>query len=261
MYTYQDLVDIIATLRSENGCAWDRKQTHESLTSNILEESYELVDAIKNNDQVNIKEELGDIMLQVLMHAQIAKENNEFTLDEVIDGIASKLVYRHPHVFKQDGEDITAEQVEANWEVLKKAEKAHTTQTQSMESIAKSLPALTRAQKITKKAAEVGFIWESYEPVVEKVKEELQEVVEEVEKQDFAKIEAEMGDLLFSVVNLAYILQINPEFALTNCMEKFINRFRYIENQAFATGKQLSEMTLQEMDMIWEQCKTVMSDN
>ncbi|MEG0014647.1 MAG: nucleoside triphosphate pyrophosphohydrolase [Cellulosilyticaceae bacterium] len=256
MYSYTELLDIIKVLRSEKGCAWDRKQTHESLMPHLLEESYELVDAIKKEDAPNMKEELGDILLQVLMHAEIASEKGEFTMEDIVDGIASKLVYRHPHVFEEDNK-LSAEEVEANWEQLKKAEKKQSTQTEAMESIAKSLPALTRAQKIVKKAEEVGFLWDSYEPVVDKIKEELEEVLVEVKKQDNIKIEEEIGDLLFSVVNLAYILQINPEFALTNCMEKFINRFRYIENSTFQAGKQLSQLTLSEMDRLWEECKNV----
>lgn len=259
MYSYTELLDIIKVLRSEKGCAWDRKQTHESLMPHLLEESYELVDAIKKEDAPNMKEELGDILLQVLMHAEIASEKGEFTMEDIVDGIASKLVYRHPHVFEEDNK-LSAEEVEANWEQLKKAEKKQSTQTEAMESIAKSLPALTRAQKIVKKAEEVGFLWDSYEPVVDKIKEELEEVLVEVKKQDNIKIEEEIGDLLFSVVNLAYILQINPEFALTNCMEKFINRFRYIENSAFAKGKQLSQMALEEMDQLWNECKKVESN-
>ncbi|MGL6174242.1 MAG: nucleoside triphosphate pyrophosphohydrolase [Cellulosilyticaceae bacterium] len=256
MYNYQELIEIIKTLTGENGCEWDKKQTHESLMPHLLEESYELIDAIKNQDVINMQEELGDILLQVLMHAQIAGEAGNFTIEDVINGLASKLVYRHPHVFNEN-QKIAVEEVEKNWEELKRKEKKQNTQTEAMEAVAKSLPALVRAQKIVKKADEVGFNWNSYEPVIEKIKEELTELIEEVKKQDCNKIEEEMGDLLFSVVNLAYILQINPEFALTNGVEKFINRFRYIENSAFQAGKQLSQMTLEEMDRFWEECKNV----
>ncbi|MGL4738006.1 MAG: nucleoside triphosphate pyrophosphohydrolase [Cellulosilyticaceae bacterium] len=259
MYTYNDLVKIIAKLRSEDGCPWDREQTHESLRSSVLEETYELVEAINNKDQENIKEELGDLLLQVLMHAQIAKENNSFTLEEVVDGIAAKLVYRHPHVFGEQKVSNTDEVLD-QWEVLKKKEKKHTSQSETMDHIAKALPALVRAEKIIKKAGQVGFKWEQVDPIYDKVKEELEEVRKATNDKDFMHVEEELGDLLFSVVNLTSFLQVNPEFALTKSMEKFINRFRYIENSAFVQGKQLSDMTLYEMDTLWEECKKVESN-
>ena len=259
-YTYEELVQIIATLRGENGCSWDKEQTHESLKEHILEESYELVEAINNTDIINMKEELGDVLLQVLMHTQIAKELGEFTLEDVIDGIASKLVYRHPHIFNEH-QDIDSENVILQWDELKAKEKKHTSQTESMLSVAKALPALTRTNKVVGKAKKIGFFWDAPEPIIDKVKEELEEVENELKNQDLEALEEEIGDLLLSIVNLSNFLEINPEFALTKSLEKFINRFRYIENSAFAMRKQLSEMTLQEMDSLWNKCKNNKSQN
>lgn len=259
-YTYKDLLNIIATLRGENGCAWDRAQTHESLVSNILEESYELVEAIQNKDMANLKEELGDVLLQVVLHGQIASEAEEFSMDDVVDGIAKKLIYRHPHVFKEGHQTNSTEEILKNWEVLKKKEKNQKSQTEAMNQVAKALPALMRAYKVQKKAAEVGFTWSEYEPIIDKVFEEIEELKVEIKKGQLGKVNEELGDVLFSIVNLSYFLEINPEFALTNSTEKFINRFRYIENSAFAKGKQLSQMTLEEMDQLWNECKKVETD-
>lgn len=260
LYTYEELLNIIAALRAENGCAWDREQTHESLKVHLIEESYELVEAINNKDTGNMKEELGDVLLQVVMHAQIAKEEHEFTMQEVIDGVARKMVYRHPHVFKNDVEAITTKEVLANWEKLKQVEKSQTTQTEIIEAIPKALPALIRAYKVQKKVAGIGFNPKDYKSILGKVKEELEEVEEALKKGDLIGLEEEIGDLLFSMVNLSSFFEINPEFALTKAMEKFINRFRYIENSAFAKEKQLSQMTFEELDELWNQCKKVEAD-
>ncbi|MEG0711244.1 MAG: nucleoside triphosphate pyrophosphohydrolase [Niameybacter sp.] len=175
-YTYQDLIGIIETLRGENGCAWDKEQTHETLTPCIIEEAYELVEAVQNKDMVNLKEELGDVLLQVLMHAQIASENNAFTMEDVVDGIATKLVYRHPHVFNADEQTISTEKILENWEILKKKEKQQKTETQAMDEVARALPALMRAYKVQKKAAKVGFTWDTYEPIINKIFEEIDEL-------------------------------------------------------------------------------------
>ena len=256
-YTYEDLLDIIARLRGEDGCPWDKVQTHTSLVPNLLEESYELVDAINHNDTANMKEELGDVLLQVVMHAQIAKEGGVFDIGEVIDELAKKLVYRHPHVFKNEKETDTPEKVIESWEELKKKEKKETTVTQSIERVARALPALMRAQKIQKKGAKAGFFWNDYSPIINKIEEELKELTEAVEYGNKTHIEEELGDLLFSVVNLSTFFNLNAEFALTKSLEKFINRFRYIENSAFAQGKLLSHLSLEEMDKLWEEYKTI----
>lgn len=259
-YTYNDLIDIIAALRGEKGCSWDKAQTHESLVPHLIEESYELVEAINNKDTSNMKEELGDVLLQVLMHAQIAAEEKKFSIEDVVDGIARKLVYRHPHVFGEGNHLKTTKEVEVSWEQLKKAEKGHQTQTENLDSIPKALPALIRAYKIQKKAGAVGFTWDCYEPIIDKIIEELEEVKAEIKNNNQERLNEEIGDLLFAITNLSYFFEINPEFALTKATEKFINRFRYIENTAFARGQDLSEMTLDEMDQLWQMCKQLESD-
>ena len=218
-YTYNDLLDIIATLRGENGCAWDRAQTHETLVPNILEESYELVEAIQNKDMANLKEELGDVLLQVVLRGQIASEAEVFSMDDVVDGIAKKLIYRHPHVFKEGHETNSTEEILKNWEALKKKEKNQKSQTEAMSQVAKALPALMRAYKVQKKAAEVGFTWSEYEPIIDKVLEEIEELKAEIKKGQLGKVNEELGYVLFSIVNLSYFLEINPEFALTNSTE------------------------------------------
>jgi len=253
-YNYQDLLNIMEKLRGKDGCTWDQEQTHESLIPNFLEETYEVIDAIENKDINGIQEELGDVLLQIIFHSQIAKEANQFTMDDVINGIATKLVYRHPHVFGKEKAD-TSEEVRYNWEQLKKKEKNISTQTQVLQGVPQVLPALMRAYKVQKKAADVGFDWEDYQPIKDKIYEEIEELEKEINSNNQDRLEEELGDILFSVVNLGRFLKINPEFALTKSVKKFINRFRYIEQTAFEQGLQLEEMTLEEMDKLWEDAK------
>ena len=256
-YTFEDLRDIIEQLRSENGCPWDKVQTHESLRADMLEEAYEAVDAIDKGDMDNLKEELGDVLMQVVFHSSIEAQKGGFTLDDVIQGICEKMVYRHPHVFGEISVD-TAEQVLVNWEALKKKEKHMQTQTDVLKSVPDALPALTRAKKVQKKAADVGFDFYEAGGAIEKVAEEIRELQEAVEQPD-GNIEEEFGDILFALVNVARFLKINPEFALTKATKKFINRFEYVENSALSEGKQLSTMTLEEMDLLWDQAKIALS--
>lgn len=254
-YNYQDLLDIVTKLRSKDGCPWDMKQTHESLVPNLLEETYEVIDAIQNKDMDGMKEELGDLLLQIIFHSDIASETDSFTIDDVVDRIANKLIYRHPHVFGSNTDVHTAEEVIGNWEKLKQKEKHMSTYSEVLESIPKVLPSLIRAYKVQKKASDVGFDWDDWEPIIDKLYEEISEVKEAVNSGDQRKIEEELGDVFFSVVNLSRFFKVNPEFALTKCVEKFINRFRYVEKSAFAQGVQLESMTLQEMDKLWEESK------
>jgi tetrapyrrole methylase family protein/MazG family protein len=256
-YTYEELLAIIERLRGENGCPWDKVQTHFSLLPHLLEESYELVDAIKNEDMPNMKEELGDVLLQVLLHAQIGKEEDQFDMEEVVDTLAKKLVYRHPHVFNGIQGIDTPHEVVNTWEELKKKEKKEASVSESIERIAKALPALIRTQKVQKKAAKSGLFWDEYNPLFEKISEESEELKKSIKNGNITQIEEELGDLLFSVVNLSTFFNLNPEFALTKSLEKFINRFRYIENSAFAQGKQVLDLSLQEMNKLWEECKTL----
>lgn len=252
---FQDLLDIIETLRNPGGCPWDREQTHESLKSALLEECYEVIDAIENEDEDALIEELGDVLLQVVFHASIGKEDGYFDIMDVIGGISNKMINRHPHVFGSE-EANTSEQVLVNWDEIKKEEKGIKTLTEEMQNIAKSLPATTRAYKVQKKAKKVGFDWDDVNCAMDKVKEELNEIKEVYNCEDKSIIEGEVGDLLFACINVARFLEVDGELALDKTIKKFINRFSYIENEAIKNNKNLKDMTLEEMDKLWEEAKT-----
>ncbi|MDD3569707.1 MAG: nucleoside triphosphate pyrophosphohydrolase [Lachnospiraceae bacterium] len=252
-YGFDDLVEIIRTLRGENGCPWDKVQTHETLRDSMVEEAYEVVEAINNKDMSNLCEELGDVLLQVIFHSMIEAEKGGFTLEDVYDGISKKMISRHSHIFAEDVANTT-EEVLVNWEKNKKKEKGFETQTQVLESVPKSLPALIRARKIQAKAANVGFDIQTIEDAIKKLEEEIYELKNALNMGEEAIVE-EYGDILFSCVNISRFLSLNPEFALTNSSEKFINRFRYIEETALSKGKTLENLTISEMDELWEQSK------
>lgn len=252
---FQDLLDIIETLRNPGGCPWDREQTHESLKSALLEECYEVIDAIENEDEDALIEELGDVLLQVVFHASIGKEDGYFDIMDVIGGISNKMINRHPHVFGNE-EANTSEQVLVNWDEIKKEEKGIKTLTEEMQNIAKSLPATTRAYKVQKKAKKVGFDWDDVNCAMDKVKEELNEIKEVYNCEDKSIIEGEVGDLLFACINVARFLEVDGELALDKTIKKFIKRFSYIENEAIKNNKDLKDMTLEEMDKLWEEAKT-----
>lgn len=252
---FQDLLDIIETLRNPGGCPWDREQTHESLKSALLEECYEVIDAIENEDEDALIEELGDVLLQVVFHASIGKEDGYFDIMDVISGISNKMINRHPHVFGNE-EANTSEQVLVNWDEIKKEEKGIKTLTEEMQNIAKSLPATTRAYKVQKKAKKVDFDWNDVNCAMDKVKEELNEIKEVYNCEDKSIIEGEVGDLLFACINVARFLEVDGELALDKTIKKFIKRFSYIENEAIKNNKNLKDMTLEEMDKLWEEAKT-----
>lgn len=252
---FQDLLDIIETLRNPGGCPWDREQTHESLKSALLEECYEVIDAIENEDEDALIEELGDVLLQVVFHASIGKEDGYFDIMDVIGGISNKMINRHPHVFGNE-EANTSEQVLVNWDEIKKEEKGIKTLTEEMQNIAKSLPATTRAYKVQKKAKKVGFDWDDVNCAMDKVTEELNEIKEVYNCEDKSIIEGEVGDLLFACINVARFLEVDGELALDKTIKKFIKRFSYIENEAIKNNKNLKDMTLEEMDKLWEEAKT-----
>ncbi|MBO3365645.1 nucleoside triphosphate pyrophosphohydrolase [Clostridium perfringens] len=252
---FQDLLDIIETLRNPGGCPWDREQTHESLKSALLEECYEVIDAIENKDEDALIEELGDVLLQVVFHASIGKEDGYFDIMDVIGGISNKMINRHPHVFGNE-EANTSEQVLVNWDEIKKEEKGIKTLTEEMQNIAKSLPATTRAYKVQKKAKKVGFDWDDVNCAMDKVKEELNEIKEVYNCEDKSIIEGEVGDLLFACINVARFLEVDGELALDKTIKKFIKRFSYIENEAIKNNKNLKDMTLEERDKLWEEAKT-----
>jgi len=242
------LVSIMNELREK--CPWDRKQTIQSLRQMTLEETYELTDAITQNDWKSIKEELGDLLLHIVFYSKIASEQNQFSIDEVISGICQKLIDRHPHIYG-NVEVQNDEDVKRNWEKLKLKEGKKSV----LSGVPKTLPALIKAMRLQEKAKQVGFEWENKEQVWDKVKEEEAELQEAISLEDQKKIEEEFGDLVFSLVNFARFLNIDAENALEITNKKFINRFSQMEAKAMASGKNLNAMTLQEMDSIWNQIK------
>ena len=251
---FQDLLNIIEILRSPEGCPWDGEQTHESLKSALIEECYEVLDAIENEDDDALIEELGDVLLQVVFHASIAKENGYFDIMDIIGAISNKMINRHPHVFS-DGKAKNSEEVIENWDEIKKEEKGIKTLTEEMESIAKSLPATTRAYKVQNKAKKVGFDWDDVKFAMDKVEEELNEIKDVYNLGDKSIIEGEVGDLLFACINVARFLEVDGELALDKTIKKFIKRFSFIESEALKKNKCLNEMTLEEMDELWEEAK------
>ena len=238
------LLDIMDELRSK--CPWDKKQTFESLRHLTIEETYELGDAILNNDIQEVKKELGDLLLHIVFYAKIGSETNDFDIADVADTIADKLVYRHPHIYS-DATVKDEEEVKQNWEKLKLKEGKSSV----LEGVPVSLPSMVKANRIQEKVAGVGFDWEKPEQVWEKVQEELNELNVEIEKGNIDKIEAEFGDVLFSMINYARFINVNPENALERTNKKFINRFQYLEKAAKKHGKSLHDMSLAEMDVIW----------
>jgi len=229
---------------------WDKKQTHKSLRQYLIEETYEVIDAIDKNDMYNMEEELGDLLLQILFHSEIAKENNKFNIKDVINKISEKLVRRHPHVFGNTSVTSTNEVLE-NWESSKIDEGKKSV----LSGVPKHLPALLKAYRIQEKASRVGFDWESLEPVIDKIEEEFKELKKEIKENIKDKIEDELGDFLFSIANLSRFLKVNPEDALRNTISKFTNRFKYIEKELKKNNKKPEDCTLEEMDKIWEESK------
>lgn len=246
------LRSIVARLRAPDGCPWDREQTHATLRPGLIEEAYEVIEAINRGDDANLREELGDLLLQVVFHAQIAQEEGRFDFDAVAREISEKLVRRHPHVFAE-GKCADSDEVLKQWDEIKRAEKG-LQQTSLLDGITGGLPALMRAEKIQKKAARVGFDWDAVAPVIAKVREELAEVEAELGGRP-ERLEDELGDLLFSVVNLARKLKIDSEVALHRATDKFSSRFREIESLALARGLVLGKMSLTELDLLWDEVK------
>ncbi|MGI6734128.1 MAG: nucleoside triphosphate pyrophosphohydrolase [Anaerovoracaceae bacterium] len=247
------LQKVISLLRSENGCPWDKAQTHESLKVCLVEEAYEVSEAIDNLDWDNLEEELGDVLLQVVFHGDLGQAEGIFDLRSIANRVCEKMIRRHPHVFS----NIRAESIDTaleKWENMKKKEKPSTL-TESMRDIPKALPALRKSMKIQSKAAEVGFDWDDVAPAFEKIREETQELTEAYQEGDFGKVRDELGDLLFAVVNVARFLKIDPEDALNFTSQRFIKRFSFIEEAARAEGRRLESMALSEMDKLWEEAK------
>ena len=246
----EKLIEIIEILRSPQGCKWDREQTHSSLKPNMLEEAYEAVDAINDNDMSHLKEELGDVLLQVVLHSQIAKEEHSFDIEDVAQTLNEKLIHRHPHVFG-DTKVSSTQEILANWEKLKKEEKPH--RKSIMDGISKSQSALMSAQKISKKAVKLGFEWDKEETLYDCVMSEIDEFKEACIEGDFQHEEEELGDILFAIVNLARWNKIDAEQALIKANKKFIKRFKKMEELA---TKPLEEYTFDEYDKLWKSAKS-----
>lgn len=245
------LIEIVRTLRGSDGCEWDRAQTSTSLAPYFLEEAYETIEAIHDEDHTKLKEELGDLLLHIVFQSEIAAENNQFHLSESIHGISEKLIRRHPHVFGDvDVKDVS--EIKQNWEEIKLKEGRDSL----MEGLPKTLPALLRARRAQERAAQVGFDWDKIEHVWDKIHEEIGELKAAVKQRNPENITLELGDLLFSVVNLARFLDINPEQALNLTLKKFIKRFQYIEKELAARNVNLKDATLEEMDLLWNKIRS-----
>lgn len=271
--SFDRLVQLMARLRAPDGCSWDRKQTHASLKPYLIEETYEVLETIDQQDARKLREELGDLLLQVLFHAQIGAEAGTFTIGEVLDQLADKLVRRHPHVFAkqaQPDQRLSPDQVYSNWEQIKRDERARAGQAESaLHGVPKTLPALLRAFQVQARASRVGFDWphtrEGTERVVDKIEEEIRELREAVAQGSEGtdggaeRIEAEFGDLFFALVNLARFVKVNPEEALRGSTNRFTARFQLMEAAASRAGRSLNDMTLDELDLLWNDAKRVLA--
>ena len=251
-YDYADLLEIIRLLRSEDGCPWDKAQTHKSIRRGLLEEAYEAAEAIDNDDPVLLKEELGDVLMQVVFHADIESDAGRFTMDDVCDGVVKKLLFRHPQVFG-DGHEDSPESVLVSWEQLKRREKGQNTVADSMDSVARSLPSLWRAEKLQKKAAAAGFEWPDVQGALDKLEEEVAELRRAVENG--GDVPDELGDVLFAAVKVGRFCGCDPEDAVNGTCEKFIHRFRAVEEGAAVRGREVSQLSLEEMTALWNEAK------
>jgi tetrapyrrole methylase family protein/MazG family protein len=253
-YTFEDLRAIMARLRAPDGCPWDREQTHQSIKDCFLEETYEFLEAVEEKSAPHMREELGDVLLQVLFHAQMASESGDFSLDDVVQELSEKLVRRHPHVFGEV--DVAgSDEVVVNWEAIKNTEAGKESRKSRLDGIPRTFPALLRAKKLQLRAAKDGFDWPSVDPVWEKLDEESREVREAVAENDPDHVEEEVGDLLFAVANLARKLGVDPEIALQRANAKFDSRFRRMESRAAQDGQKLSDLDLSAQDALWDEAK------
>ena len=249
-----DLITLMARLRGPDGCPWDRKQTTASLKPFLIEECYEVVDALDEGDPSKIREELGDLLFQIIFHARIAEENGQFTVQDVISANIEKMTRRHPHVFG-DARLETDKEVLANWEEIKKKEKGYEARKSVLEGVPRRLPSLLRAHSLQERAARVGFDWSRLDEALPKLDEEMAEFKESLIQKDAAGIEEELGDIFFMLVNISRFLGVNPEEALRKTISKFIRRFQYIEERAENAGRTLNDMTLDEMETLWQESK------
>lgn len=255
-YGFDDLVKIITCLRAPDGCPWDRAQTHESIKKNFIEETYEVIEAINKKNENMLKEELGDVLLQIALHCEMESEKGAFDFYDVVNDIVKKLVVRHPHVF---GEVKAANEEEAlaSWDAAKAETKKIKSQSEAMLSVPRELPALMRAEKIQKKAAKAGFDWDSSDGAMDKLYEEINELKMAMSHNDKAEIEEEFGDLLFTCVNLSRFLKLDSEEALTSASDKFVSRFTGVERLAKERGVDMKEASLEELDALWDEAKKI----
>lgn len=254
-YTVQDLVEIMRLLRSPGGCPWDAEQTHESIKKNLIEETYEVIEAINKKDSELLCEELGDLLMQVVFHAQMETEIGSFDFDTVADGVCKKLVERHPHVFCE----VTISGVDdvlTNWDAIKRKTKGQKNTTESMNSVPRELPALMRATKLQKKAADVGFDWNDVSGALDKLEEEIKELRQAVESRDSANMSEELGDVLFSAVNVSRFIKTDAEEALTAASDKFLSRFTVVEKLAEERGIDMRAENLEVLDSLWDEAKS-----
>lgn len=253
-YDVRDLVKIMKILRAPGGCPWDAEQTHESIKKNLIEETYEVIEAINKNDKELLCEELGDLLMQVVFHAQMENESGEFDFDAVSDGVCKKLIERHPHVFGEvsiSGVD----DVLTNWDAIKRKSKGQKSTTESMLSVPRELPALMRATKLQKKAADVGFDWDDVSGALDKLEEEISELRQAIDNKDSANISEELGDVLFSAVNVSRFVKTDAEEALTASSDKFLSRFTEVEKLAKERGIDMKSVGIDELDKLWDEAK------
>ena len=253
-YGLEDFIRLIDVLRGPGGCPWDIKQTHESLKHNVVEEAWEVVDAINEGSEAHLREELGDLLMQVIFHASISKEHGGFTLDDISDEAVKKLVHRHPHVFGSVKAD-TPDEVLTNWDAIKRADRGQQSAASAMDGIPRGLPGLMRSEKIQSKAAKYGFDWPDVSGAMDKLREETAELQEGIDAGDIENIKEEIGDALFSVVNVARFYKLDTEECMHAACEKFIRRFRYLEEGAAREGLRLEVMTLGQMERIYQEAR------
>lgn len=258
-YDINDLIEVIRMLRLPDGCPWDKVQTHESIRMNFIEEVYEVIEAIDKNDTALMREELGDVLMQVVFHAQMEREQGNFDFDDVCDEVCRKLIIRHPHVFSNVQAGNTDEAVNS-WEQVKQQTKGQATYTETLESVAVSLPALMRAQKVGKRAAKSGFDFANTDDTFAKLQSEVTELQEAIQAKDSDAAAEELGDLLFSCTNLARALDVDAEETLTAATEKFIRRFAKVEQAATAAGKKMKDCSPEELETFWQQAKGAKTD-
>lgn len=257
-YNVKPITDVMNTLLGENGCPWDKEQTHESLRKNLLEEAHEVVEAIDSQDMGHLKEELGDVLLQVVFHARMEEEAGRFGFAEVVDGICKKLIERHPHIFA-DVQVGSAGEVLKNWETIKQAKKGLKKQSEAMDTVPRVLPALMRSTKVQQKAAKAGFDWPDVTGALDKLEEEIRELREAVQEGNAAHCKEELGDVLFSAVNVSRFVKADAEEALTGACDKFVARYKQVERLAQGEGLLMEQMSLPELDSLWDRAKAELS--